>query len=284
VEETRKIGWRSLALGFLATIGLFALALSLVNNFYFGRFDADLPRERAGKDGALLVLIPAGAFTMGDAAWEPDEAPKHEVALNAFYIDKLEITVARYARFLAATGHEAPFRWEQAKLDKDGDRPVVGVSWDDAQAYAQWVGRRLPTEAEWEKAARGTDGRTYPWGNEDPTERHAQFANPNETPKWHGYSTLALVGSHELGKSPYGVHDLAGNVSEWTADWFDSDYYARSPAANPKGPEVTVRNERSVRGGGWAANEHGMRTTIRAGCLPSRRLSDIGFRCAQDVP
>src|SRR3989442_6188260 len=119
-----------------------------------------------GKDGALMVLVPAGEFTMGGDSLDN---PRHPVYLDAFYMDKYEVTTSRYAAFVKATGRELPSKWREVRLVSHGERPVIGVLWEDADAYCRWAGKRLPTEAEWEKAARGTDGREYPWGNEAPT-------------------------------------------------------------------------------------------------------------------
>ena len=160
-------------------------------------------RELIGKDGAPMVLVSAGEFTMGG---DSIDNPRHPVYLDAFHMDKYEVTASRYAKFLQATGRQLPFKWSEMSLVSHGDRPVIGVTWEDADAYCRWASKRLPTEAEWEKAARGTDGREYPWGNEAPTPRHANF---NKCCEWKGYGVLAIVGSLEAGRSPYGIYDLA---------------------------------------------------------------------------
>ena len=209
-----------------------------------------------GKDGAPMVLVPEGEFLYGDE--------KQRKSLAAFYMDKFEVTTRLYAKFLPGSAN--PLKWpkdwiEQNALVGAGDRPVTNVSWDDADAYCRAYGKRLPTEEEWEKAARGTDGRKYPWGDEEPTSRHALF----DTQQWKGYGTLAVVGSHEAGASPYGIHDLAGNVWEWTSS------------------DINI-TDKVIRGGSWNMVAYLMRTTFRE----VRRPSDIyvwfsGFRCAQDV-
>ncbi len=245
-----------------------------------------------GKDDSPAVVVPAGLFLMGTTPEERDlittvygfshgleeEMPQHRIFLDAFYIDQYEVTNSRYAKFLEATGHEAPTNWNELDLAKEGDRPVAGVSWHDADAYCRWAGRRLPTEAEWEKAARGTDGRRYPWGNEIPTNQHANF----------GYSRqLTPVGSFETGMSPYGVHDLAGNVMEWVADFADRYYYAdrynsqNGPDRNPKGPAFGIT--KIFRGGSRGKPAQWIRSAHRAWLKPDARSPLIGFRCAKDA-
>ena len=189
--------------------------------------------EIKGSDGAPMVLVPAGEFTMG-SEYAPNERPPHQVYLDPFYIDKYEVTTARYGQFLQATAEQPPpYQWNNVNLADDAERPVIGVAWADADAYCRWAGKRLPTEAEWEKAARGTDERRYPWGNEEPTNDQANFGRSGG---WKGYGMLTTVGGFEAGKSPYGVYDLAGNVWEWVADWYDPNYYKKSPDRNPTGP------------------------------------------------
>jgi formylglycine-generating enzyme required for sulfatase activity len=232
-------------------------------------------RELIGKDGAPMVLVPAGEFTMGG---ESIDNPRHPVYLDAFYMDKYEVTTSRYARFLQATRRQLPFKWSEVGLVSHGDRPVIGVIWEDANAYCRWVGKRLPTEAEWEKAARGTDGREYPWGNEAPTPRHANF---NKCCEWKGYGVLAIVGSLEAGRSPYGIYDLAGNVSEWVADWYDMTSYKYELDRNPKGP--ANGEEKVVRGGSWYDPGSLQRSALRSRNYPSAPSTDRGFRCAKDA-
>jgi len=234
-------------------------------------------REITGKDDALMVLVPAGEFFMGSDKIG-DERPKHQVSLDAFYIDRYEVTTARYAKFLEATGRKQPLFWNQGRQAAHRDYPVVGVDWDDADAYCRWAGKRLPTEAEWEKAARGTDGRLYPWGNEEPTPRHANFGKAD----WKGYSTLMPVGSFEAGKSPYGIYDMAGNVWEWVADWYAPQYYATSPARNPRG--ASNGDNKVLRGGSWNNVPLMLRSTGRNWSPPADRPLYVGFRCAQDIP
>jgi formylglycine-generating enzyme required for sulfatase activity len=228
-------------------------------------------REITGKDGAPMVLIPAGTFWMGspDGEGNKNEHPRHQVYLDAFYMDKFEVTVARYAEFIRAKNRAKPAFWDLVVSGKHGNLPVVGVEWWDAKTYCEWVGKRLPTEAEWEKAARGTEGRTYPWGNDQPTARHANFGK--------GYTTnayddrLAPVDSYEAGKSPNGLHHMAGNVWEWTADWYGKEYYGKSPARNPTGP--SGGEYRVIRGGSWNDVPMNVRSAHRLrNTPPSTRL------------
>jgi formylglycine-generating enzyme required for sulfatase activity len=231
------------------------------------------------EDLTPMVLIPAGEFTMGSTPREglADETPQRRIILDAFYIDKYEMTVGRFSKFLQAAGADVPEYWNVANLDTDAEYPVVGVDWDQAQAYCKWAGKRLPTEAEWEKAARGGDGRRYPWGNEGPTPQYANFGKGGTF----GYSkSLAKVGSFESGKSPYGVYDMIGNVWEWVADWYDKGYYQSAPEKNPRGPE---KGEfKVIRGGSWAKVPLVVRAAGRNRAAPSSQTTSIGFRCAKD--
>jgi formylglycine-generating enzyme required for sulfatase activity len=248
-----------------------------------------LEKEVKGKDGAPMVLIPEGSFPMGvphgDRDGGRDEYPRHDVFVNDFYIDKFELTNSRYLEFVKATNHRVPQNpknatrnlWEGETVTESlADRPVVNVDWADAQAYCQWAGKRLPTEAEWEKAAKGTADRRFPWGNVEPTNKHLNFNQ-----QWIGEKTLMPVGSYELGKSPFGVYDMAGNVWEWVNDWYDAKYYEKSPAKNPTGPETGTK--RVLRGSGWQNETPTVRIFTRVDSDPTIRNESTGFRCAMDV-
>ena len=221
-----------------------------------------------------MALVPAGEFTMG-STMSADEKPVHRVYLNAFSMDKYHVTVGQYAKYLEATDKEAPPEWEIMNQPRHQKRPVVNVSWFDAATYCKWAGKRLPTEAEWEKAARGTDGRLYPWGNEAPTRLHANFGKK----EWANHMALVPVGMFEMGKSPYGIYDMAGNAWEWVNDWYDHDYYKKSPAKNPQGP--TKGKSKVVRGGNWLYVQEFLRSSFRYNAEPSSRQFGYGFRCAK---
>lgn len=226
---------------------------------------------------APMILIPAGEFAMGDDRGQHDEQPVHRVTVNAFYLDTYEVTVSRYAEFLHAQKPDPPFKWQEANLNIHAHKPVIGVNWYDARDYCRWVGKRLPTEAEWELAARGTEGRVYPWGDARPTKGHT---NAGQT-KWRGYDTLTDVGKFERGKTPEGLYDMAGNLWEWVADRYDSTYYQFSPRDNPTGPRAGPL--RSLRGGAWNNDSQAIRSANRAGYAPDARRNDVGFRCAANA-
>jgi ribose/xylose/arabinose/galactoside ABC-type transport system permease subunit/formylglycine-generating enzyme required for sulfatase activity len=221
----------------------------------------------------IMIEIPAGPFTMGSDTGAEDETPAHEVDLPAFEIDKFEVTNADFAQFVKATGYQTDAEkegrtknWRGVAEGKD-NHPVIFVSWNDATAYCQWVGKRLPTESEWEKAARGTDGRVYPWGDDwDPSK-----ANVKET----GLRGTACVGSFGAGASPYGVEDMTGNVWEWTADWYEA-----YPGSNYQSDYFGQRF-RVLRGGAWFETADFARTTVRNANSETAANDDLGFRCAR---
>ena len=229
---------------------------------------------KAGTQDAPMALVPAGEFTMGSNLAD-DERPAHNVYLNAFYIDKYEVTVGQYAKYLEVTDMEEPPDWSIMDQPQHQKRPVVNVDWEDAVKFCKWAGKRLPTEAEWEKAARGTDGRIYPWGNEAPTRLHANFGRK----EWNNHLALAPVGSFEEGKSPYGIYDMAGNAWEWVSDWYDYDFYKNSPRRNPIGP--TAGDSKGVRGGSWLYISEFLRSAHRFAAQPTNRYFGYGFRCAK---
>ncbi|MDF0643230.1 MAG: SUMF1/EgtB/PvdO family nonheme iron enzyme [Nitrospira sp.] len=240
----------------------------------------------AGKDGAPMILIPAGAFKMGSNEGLPNERPEHQVLLDNYYIDQYEVTLSLYRKFLESGNHDSPPTWDDEAATTVGDRPAVGMKWDDAAAYCQWVGKRLPTEAEWEKAARGTDGRRYPWGHMQP---FVDIANYNRGVWVSEAVTLVSVTSglegmsvrHGLktgGRSPYGLAHMAGNAAEWVADWYDREFYQLSPEKNPTGP--SKGEKRVIRGGSWADLPPALRVTARFSAEPEFEDRTIGFRCA----
>ena len=225
-----------------------------------------------------MVEIPEGPFTMGIDGMQAleDERPMHRVLLSRFFIDAYEVTTAQYAAFLAETNRPAPWQWKVVELSQHGDRPVIGVDWSDADAYCRWKRKRLPTEAEWEKSARGTDGRLYPWGNQVPNKDLANYALGARF----SYSQVLMpVQSYEQGKSPYGLYQLAGNVGEWVADWYGVNYYENSPELNPQGPELG--QFKVLRGGSWSDAPKYLLTYGRFKLAPETRNSYTGFRCAK---
>lgn len=227
-----------------------------------------------------MVEIPAGPFWMGRDGTEAleDERPRHLVTLDAYWMDEHEVTTAQYATFLAVTNRVAPWQWELVDLARHADRPVIGVDWFDAAAYCEWAGKRLPTEAEWEKAARGTDERLYPWGNGTPTPKLANFALGA---RFSYDQVLMPVGTYNQAASPYGLTEMAGNVWEWVQDWYAGNYYEGAPAQNPKGPEQG--QFKVLRGGSWSDLPKYLLTYGRFKLPPSTRNSYTGFRCAKRV-
>ena len=230
-----------------------------------------------GADGAPMVLIPAGEFTMGSEKGDDDEQPIHRVFLDTFYLDKFEVTNGRFAKFVEVIHSEPPWGFKDKETPVlQADQSVRWVNWMDAVGYCLWAGKRLPTEAEWEKAARGTDGRVYPWGNEPPTPTQAVFGLKD------GDETISSIGNREKGQSPYGVHDLAGNLYEWTGDWYDEQFYTTNPTVNPRGPmEGTAKVQR---GGSYTNTPYRLRSSFRTKGDPTEHEPNVGFRCAQDVP
>jgi formylglycine-generating enzyme required for sulfatase activity len=222
-----------------------------------------------------MALVPAGEFIMGSQGGAADEQPVHRVYVDAFFMDKYEVSVGQYAKFLEATSLEAPPDWDIMNQPQHQKRPVVNIDWADAVMYCKWTGKRLPTEAEWEKAARGTDGRIYPWGNEFPTRLHANFGKT----EWNNHAALVPVGKLEDGKSPYGIYDMAGNAWEWVNDWYDANYYKNSPSQNPAGPSSAEL--KVLRGGSWSDSPDDLRSANPYIYEPASRYHNVGFRCAK---
>jgi serine/threonine-protein kinase len=230
----------------------------------------------ASQDGMVQMYVPAGAFTMGSNIDEADEKPRHEVTLAAFWMDQTEVTNNMYAQCVNAGGCSSPrsigsiTRSSYYGNSKYDNYPVVSIGWAKAQAYCTWAGRRLPTEAEWEKAARGPEGLRYPWGSAVPDSTLLTFNKLT--------GDTEAVRSYPKGASPYGVLDLEGNVREWVNDWYDANYYQNSPTDNPQGADSG--EYRVVRGCYWASPAPDVRASLRTWLSPDSTEAEVGFRCA----
>jgi formylglycine-generating enzyme required for sulfatase activity len=258
-----------------------------------------VPAAIVTRDGAGMVLVPAGPFAMGSDTGRPDEAPPRTVTLDAFYIDRTEVTNGMFRKYLAATGRTHVAATPHAPgMDRD-EYPMMDLTWREAADYALWAGKRLPTEAEWEKAARGTDGREWPWGSAKPEGTRRANCRDRSRDKDRlaiaqafgekivedvggvsdGFPYTAPVGSFPAGASPYGALDMIGNVSEFCSDWYSADYYKVAPTANPPGPPTgTVR---AMRGGSFATHVNNVRAPRRDDAIESDLR--VGFRCALSV-
>ena len=234
-------------------------------------------------DGMVMIYVPAGEFLMGSAASDTmaqsDEEPQHSVYLDAYWIDKTDVTNAEYALCVSAGICRSPSNpSSQTRTNYYGNSqydnyPVIWVNWNDAQTYCQWAGARLLSEAEWEKAARGTDGRIYPWGSASPDQSLANYNGQ--------VGDTSAVGSYPSVAGPYGALDMSGNVWQWVNDWFDANYYASSPGSNPQGPSSgTIR---VLRGGAWGSFEFAVRAAFRFGYDPTDARYDFGLRCSRSA-
>lgn len=249
------------------------------------------------KDGIPMVFVPSGEFIMGsnedeDPYFWGAEGPEHDVYVDAFWIYQTEVTNAMYQACMAEQACPKPLRNESRTVEdyydneRFADYPVIQVNYIDAIAYCVWAGGRLPTEAEWEKAARGTEGAIFPWGNEALKPEYANFCGSNcpgaERERIDdGYYEIAPVGSFLVGASPYGALDMAGNVWEWVFDYFDQQYYINSPFNNPRGPLSGSR--RVIKGGSWTNPLSGLRPAARTSMPPQDGLDTLGFRCFLDA-
>ena len=243
-----------------------------------------------------MVLIPAGPFLIGSdkktdkLAYLP-ETPQRTVHLDAYEIDRFEVTTVQFLKFVLATNRSPLIDWRYDGgnfQETMANHPVMHVSWFDADEYCRWAGKRLPTEAEWEKAARGEDGRIYPWGNQPAGLSRANFGRGDlsgpvrdRPERLMLYPPIISVDKYENAVSPYGVFQLSGNVAEWVADWYDKDYYKAAPEKNPRGPEKGT--QRAFRGGGWIDSTPSVRAAQRNGTEPNTKMNWMGFRCARDA-
>jgi len=236
-------------------------------------------------DEMVMVYVPEGEFSMGSNDGLPDEQPVHTVYLDAYWMDQTEVTNGMYAMCVQAgacqlpsdsSSYTHPSYYANSQF---ADYPVIFVAWNDAQAYCAWADARLPTEAEWEKAARGESGFSYPWGNTYPTCSLANFWLSNGDAC---VGDTSAVGSYPTGASPYGALDMAGNVLEWVADWFGETYYGSSPSSNPTGP--ASGDSRMLRGGACYTDESVIRSAHRIYFSPDKHYNYIGFRCVLASP
>ena len=243
--------------------------------------DYSMYKTKIGDEGREMVQVPEGPFIMGSKDGDPDEAPERQTYLKAFYLDTREVSQEEYARFAKMTKRPLPkievFEDDQSKLLRP-EFAAMSMTWDEALAYCKWAGKRLPTEAEWEKAGRGEGKRKYAWGD---TFMMNGRANANVDGSEDGFRYLAPPGSFETGRSPYGIYDMTGNVAEWVADSYDEHYYQKAPYRDPKGPEIG--DLKVVRGGSWRETEHNARLSKRFAAKLWRTDITIGFRCAGDM-
>jgi len=240
--------------------------------------DSSITRE---KDGMKMLYIPAGEFQMGSKDGESDEQPIHSVYLDAYWIDETEVTKAMYTKCVAISVCSTPYDSDFGDSSYS-NHPVKFVSWFDAETYCEWAGARLPSEAEWEKAARGDlESKKYPWGDKSPScqagaKNGAQYTSCNN------YTINQTVSVGSFSPNSFGIYDMAGNVWEWVADWHDSEYYANSPSNNPSGP--SSGELRVLRGGSWGGGEFYLRSAYRFRYDPAKSYAGIGFRCLHSAP
>lgn len=240
-------------------------------------------------DGSEMILIPPGGFFMGSDDGGDDEKPLHKVYIDSYYIYKYPVTNFMYCNFLNAIRIDESVVGKWLEIEDENchiyvdkglyrvkkgaeDYPVVNVTWYGADAYARWAGKRLPTEAEWEKAARGTKGNLYPWGDE---------WGENKCSHCYGSGKVMPVGSYPEGASPFGLMDMSGNVWEWCSDWYDANYYVNTPDKNPPGP--SAGQEKIIRGGSCINDARGCRCANRHKYTPENRNYSLGFRCVKST-
>ncbi len=295
----RMAGWTVITLGVITAMAHVAWGLDTQDiTVEWTEAGKKLAVERVAnwKTKEEMILVPAGEFLMGsdkktDRLAYRGEIPQRRVYLDAFQIDKYEVTNLQYLKFILATGRNPQLDWRYDGgnfQEAMAHHPIMHVTWHDADAYCKWVGQRLPTEAEWEKAARGEDGRMNPWGKESAGLSRANFGRTglsgpvrDRPERSLMYPPIIAVDKYDNSVSPYGLHQTMGNVAEWVSDWYDQDYYKTAPDRNPRGPETGT--QKAFRGGGWMDSTTTMRVAMRNGTDPNTRINWLGFRCAKSV-
>jgi len=263
----------------------YILIVTLTVSMIFGinNLDAEAisePSKSIKRDPVEMVLIKADQFLMGSKPNEgrPDERPQRNIFIDSFLIDVNEVSNSRYLKFIQETERkEPPNSYSDNLLSKEPgvkNLPVTQVTWYDAVDYCRWAGKRLPTEAEWEKAARGKNGNIYPWGSELLSKKSINFDKD-----WEGIKTLWPVDSHAEASSSYGIKNMAGNVREWVADWYSPDYYQNAPTKNPPGPQSGIL--KVIKGGSWHSFKSDIRSASRGKGGFALKTDGIGFRCAK---
>lgn len=287
---------RSLVAPFILALALLGAAVAVAGTKPSTELARHLTGIAALAQPSPIVTVPAGQFILGSKRIDDDpyglwtqfddtELPQQLVWLDQYEMDRDEVSLGEFLAFLRQRKQHPPDElqkliWHLITVHSVTDQtlarwPALYVTWKEAQDFCAAEGKRLPTEAEWEKAARGPNGNLFPWGEAAPDNTLAMFGQHHV----HEIPILAAVDSHDAGKSPYGVHHMAGNVAEWVQDWFGFDYYAYIPQRNPPGP--TSGRYKSVRGGSWKSKTIMLRTATRGGSPPDQRSATVGFRCAQ---
>jgi serine/threonine-protein kinase len=258
--------------------GIVIIGLAVTAWLAFNKSGSGIGKTVTWRDGMALLYVPAGEFTMGNNGSQKDESPAHVVYLDAFWIYRTEVTNGMYELCVQAQACQPPARTSSANHSsyygnsEYDDYPVIWVDWNQAAAYCEWSGGRLPTEAEWEKAARGTDANLYPWGNEAPNNDLLNYNN--------AVGETTRVGKYPKGASLYGALDMAGNVAEWVADWYSDAYYGNSPTSNPLGPKSG--QYKVLRGGSWQFSANNVRVVYRGAHVSGFVNNNSGFRCAMN--
>ncbi len=256
---------------------LICMIFAALNHEQIVYADPSNPNDR---DKSKMIVIPAGEFFMGSKNEEgrTDEKPQRRIYLDSFEIDVNEVSNDRYLNFIHKTGRkEPPNPYSKGLLSQEtgiSNLPVVQVTWYDAVDYCRWAGKRLPTEAEWEKAARGDKGLVYPWGSEFPSNKHVNFQK-----NWEGIQTLWPVDTNNETASPFGLMGMAGNVREWVQDWYAPDYFQTAPQKNPRGPEAGIL--KVIKGGSWHSFKADLRSASRGKGGFALKTDGIGFRCVK---